>query len=124
MTTKTIEIRDRGTFIPALAIRLDPGSEADRYLLGRAGYGTSPETQKKYVTLMRINGGNGEAHCDPHDWPSGTRTFQVAHEYIIENFDALESGEVVDVEFILGETTAPKLSEAESSIFIPLGRST
>lgn len=49
MTAKTIEIRDRGTFVPALAIRLEPTNEADRYLLGRAGYSSNPEVQRQYI---------------------------------------------------------------------------
>jgi hypothetical protein len=34
-----------------------------------------------------------------------------AHHHIYEKWDSLEDGDVVDVEFILGETTKPKLSE-------------
>jgi len=111
MTTKTIEVRDKATFIPMIAIRLDPITRADRYLLARAGYGLTPADQEKYVLLARIGGGGGTIHYDPSDWPSA-RTFQVAHQWIIDHFDEIESGAVVDVEFILGETTAPKVSEA------------
>ena len=35
-----------------------------------------------------------------------------AHHYIQEHFDELHDGDVVDVEFILGETKAPKVSES------------
>lgn len=113
MDVKTVEIRDAGTFIPALAIRLDPTNEADRYLFGRAGYGTTPERQREYIVLVRIAGGTGFATCDPYDWPGGTRTMPVAHQWLVEHFDEIESGAVVDVEFILGKTSAPKRSEAE-----------
>jgi hypothetical protein len=34
-----------------------------------------------------------------------------AHQYILENFDILKGGEVVDVEYILGETQILKSSE-------------
>jgi len=111
MTTKTIELRDKGTFIPMLAIKLEPGNEADRYLLSRAGYGVAAEDQGKYILLARIEGGNLAFHYSPHEWPN-RRTFGVAHEWIIEHFDEIESGAVVDVEFILGETGQPKISEA------------
>lgn len=47
---------------------------------------------------------------DPYDW--GDRTMTVAHQYIESNFDQLNNGDVVDVEFILGETSVPKRSEA------------
>lgn len=46
METKTFEIRDDGTFIPVIGIRFDPDCERDRYLFGRAGFGTDPETQR------------------------------------------------------------------------------
>ena len=56
---------------------------------------------------------NRNATYDPFAWGSDTRTYQVAHQYIIDHFDELESGAVVDVEFILKETTEPKKSERE-----------
>lgn len=36
---------------------------------------------------------------------------QVAHDFITKNYDTLQSGEVIDVEFILGETTTKKKSD-------------
>lgn len=112
MKTKTFEIRDRGTFIPALAVSLRPGNVADRYLLARAGYGETSSEQKDYVLLMQVAGGSGTVTCDPHDWGVSVRTMHVAHQHILDHWDELSSGDVVDVEFILGETDAPKTSEA------------
>jgi hypothetical protein len=109
---KTFEIRDAGTFIPMLAIRLDPVTEADRYLLARAGYGREPVQQGEFVMLCGLNGGLDRATSDPYDWTNRTR--QVAHGFIVQHFDALESGAVVDVEHILGTTASPKRSEAET----------
>lgn len=34
-----------------------------------------------------------------------------AHEWITKHFHTLKNGDVVDVEFILGETKVPKRSE-------------
>lgn len=104
MIAKTVEIRDRATFIPALAVKLEPGCEADRYLLGRAGY--SDEQAGHIVFLVRING--DEYYGD------GGRTIPRAHEWLTRHFDEIRSGAVVDVEFILGESTKEKLSEAVS----------
>lgn len=114
MRSKTFELRDRGTFIPILAVRLQPDNEGDRYLLARAGFGLTPEEQARYVHLVEIAGGAGKCSCDPYDWDR-SRTKQVAHAHIIEHFDALESGSVVDVEFILGLTGEPKRSERETA---------
>lgn len=36
-----------------------------------------------------------------------------AHKYIQQHWDELQSGEVVDVEYILGETTVKKESDAK-----------
>ena len=114
MIAKTFEIRDKGTFIPVMAVKLVPGSEADRYLLARAGYGRQPDQQAEYIMLIPLAGGSGQAHSDPYEWPSQVRTYLVAHEHIIKNWDMLLSGDVVCVEFILGERSEPKQSESET----------
>jgi len=48
---------------------------------------------------------------DCYDWPANPRTYRVAHDYIRHNWHTLEDGDVIDVEYILGETEVPKLSE-------------
>lgn len=116
MIVKAFEIRDRGTFIPALAVKMVPepsdGAQYDRerYLLRRAGYGFADPI----VLLCRMDADAlvRQASYDPYAW--GGRTFPVAHKHIIEHFDELESGAVVDVEFLLKETEQPKKSESES----------
>ena len=114
MKTKTFEIRDRGTFIPAIATRIAPedwnddANEKDRYLMRRAGY------RSPLVLLGRIDGGI-VPHYDIHEW--NDRTYHVAHGFIEKSWDALESGAVVDVQFILGETDAPKISE-QDEVFV------
>lgn len=126
MQSKALEIRDEGTFIPALAVNMNPrpsypqnammtedefkasleASSAQRYLLRRAGYACDGRPN---VILTRLSG-DGQATNDPYSW-TGSRTFPVAHNYIIDHWDELKDGDVVDVSFILGETKAPKISE-------------
>jgi len=113
MITKTIEIRDSMTFIPVLAIKLEPTGERDRFLFARAGYGTTVSAQSQYVLLAQLNGGGGKITCDPYDW-TGNRSMAEAHRWLVDHFDEIESGAVVDVEFLLGETSAAKTSEARS----------
>jgi hypothetical protein len=110
MTCKTIEIRDRGTFVPALLVRLDPADERDRWLLSRAGFGTTPEAQREYVLLINLV---KDCPYDPFGHGSA-RTLQVAHQHAIEAFDRLENGAVVDVEYLLDEQAEPKVSEQET----------
>lgn len=105
--TKLFEIRDKATFIPAIGMRLCStharNNAQENYLLRRAGYGDEP-----LVLLAKLDG--GDAYYDVYNWDN--RTMQVAHDYITTHWDELESGAVIDVEFILGETTRPKASEA------------
>lgn len=110
MDVKTFEVRDYGTFIPCIAIRLNPATEADRYLISRAGYGQDAETQGEYVIFGRLQA-ESEFQHDPFSW--GDRTMQYAHSYVRTWFERLESGAVVDVQFLKGETEESKKSERE-----------
>jgi hypothetical protein len=98
---KLLEIRDRATFIPAMAIRV---SGADGYLMRRAGF----KSPMVYLVALAT-----ERCCyDPYNW--GNRTMKGAHLFIAEHFDELKDGDVVDVEFILGESTAPKVKQVSA----------
>ncbi len=105
MKALALEIRDDGTFIPALAVDMNFANDAQRYLLRRCGYACD---DRPNVILTRLDG-NGQATNDPYAW--GGRTYPVAHEYIIKHWNELKDGDVVDVSFILGESPAPKISE-------------
>lgn len=125
MKSKIIEIRDAGTFIPALAVQLGSAEEQERWLLASCGYGRTIEEQAAYIVLCAIAGGEPcKAHIDPFSWGQNPRTYFVAHKYIQEHFDELEPGQVVDVEFILGFRDEPKQSDrgfvAQSETVDPL----
>lgn len=106
MKAKTLELRDRHTFIPVLGVDINPDSQEQRYLMRRLGY---PCDGVPNVILTRLEG-EGQATNDPHAW-NDARTFPVAHNWIIDHWNELKDGDVVDVEFILGETLRPKISE-------------
>ena len=108
MKAKTFEIRDEGTFIPALAVDINPDNGEQRYLMRRCGY---PCDGRPNVILTNLNADGSKATNDPYQW--GGRTYPVAHNYIIEHWEELRDGDVIDVSFILGETAAPKRSERE-----------
>lgn len=108
MNAKTVEILDSRTFIPALAVRLDPFTDRDRYLIDRAGYGATSKTQGGYIVLIHLT--SLKCATDPMDW--GNRTMKEAHRHIYDRgFDNIEHGEVIDVQFILDETQEKKPSE-------------
>lgn len=116
MEVKLFEIRDSATFIPAMAIRLivnevAPLGERELWLLRRAGYSQHQvlnSAAEPYVILCKLDG--VEAHYDPFEW-SNRRTMGNAHSHIIDHWSNLRSGDLIDVEFILGETSTPKKSE-------------
>lgn len=86
------------------------GHDAEYYLLRRAGFDPSLQNPSHVILCkLECSGVGRNATYDPFAW--GGRTYPVAHQHIINHFDELSSGSVIDVEFILGETTQPKQSE-------------
>jgi hypothetical protein len=117
MIVKAFEVRDKGTFIPVIAVKMIPTQqggrfEQERYLLSRAGYGKDPRANPIVVVCrMEAAGVDRNATYDPYSW--GNRTMQTAHLHIQKHFDDMFSGDVIDVQFILGEAQEPKLSERD-----------
>jgi hypothetical protein len=105
MKAKALEIRDSGTFIPMLCVDMNPDNGEQRWLMRCVGY---PCDGRPNI-IMTLLTGAGKATNDPYEW--GGRTYPVAHNWIIEHWDELEDGDVVDVEFILGETKVQKVSQ-------------
>ena len=105
METKVLEIRDRMTCISALGICME-ASETTRPVqihLRRAGYAPF----NLCILLGPLDGGTFT--YDPYSQDG--RTWKVAHEYVEKNWRHLVDGDVVDVEFILGETASKKVAE-------------
>ncbi len=110
MKVKVLEVRDEGTFIPMLCVDMNHDNNAQHYLLRRCGY---PCDEHPNILITRLSADGTPAWNDPYAW--GGRTFPVAHDYIIKNWETLKDGDVVDVSFILGETTKPKISERDET---------
>ena len=103
MITKCIEVRDEGTCMPMLAIKMRPDSRVEAHFLWRCGYPRDGHG----VVLMHLS--NQKASSDPYEF--GGRTWPAAHAYIIQHFDELMEGAVVDVRVILGEAHEPAAPE-------------
>lgn len=105
---KLFEIRDAATFIPVAAVASTNGGDLSQrsWLLGRGGWaaGTGP------VHLFRLDE-RGRGYSDPVGWGTQTRTMIVAHRHILAEWDWLVSGDVIDVEFLLGLRDEPKTTE-------------
>lgn len=105
MDTRVLEVRDRGTKIFVLCSKpggLSNGIE-ERVMVAHCGYrlGNPTIIVTKLSSIETLN--------DAYNW--NDRTMYNAHIYIEKNFDNLKDGDVVDVEFILGETDKPKEPE-------------
>jgi hypothetical protein len=110
MEVKCLEIRDDGTFIPVICIRPVPTNDAQRYLLRRDGY-RGDDTERCIIMIdVQCNG----VSYDPYAWRGVARTKPQAHIFIQENWHSLKDGDVIDVEYILGESETKKVSERES----------
>lgn len=110
--TKVLEIRDSMTFIPVIAIKMLSRTEVQEwYIHYRGGYSQDGSS----IILINLDTGisrplkNSMSSNDAFYW--NDRTMTIAHQYIEENFDSLCDGDVIDVEFILGETDKKKISE-------------
>lgn len=106
MEAKVLEVRDRATFIPMLAVLLSPANveESERYLMRRSGY----EKDRRYLVMTPL-GGHLPIRTDANDW-SNPR-MRALHGHVLDKWSELKSGQVVDIEFALGETSEPKTSE-------------
>jgi hypothetical protein len=107
METKLFEVRDSCTFIPVLCIKLKQKTEEERYLIRKAGYSLD-QVYILYTPLVGIQ--SKKCTYDQYEWDD--RTHKTAHNYIIENWDKLQSGEVIDVQYILEETKVKKTSQS------------
>ena len=109
MNVKVLEVRDRATMIPVMAVQLGAANNTERWLLMVAGYGYSTDDHKGYILLCQINGGRGEMVSDPfmHKMPE----MQQAHIYIQDHWAELDHGAVIDLEFLRGEKDKPAISD-------------
>lgn len=110
--TKLFQVRDDGTHIPVMATRMWTNmkqtclTSQERSILRRAGFGP-------LIPLVQLNALQHESEVATWDfqyWDTKQRgrTMRVAHEYIEAHWSELESGQVICVEFILGERVTPK----------------
>lgn len=108
MQIKFVEIRDRMTCIPAVAIQMLGENDIQRHYLHNAGYPRDGSS----IMLMVVY--DGKATNDPYEWGAlgkGDRTLPAAHNWIIDHFREIAEGDVIDVEYILGESKTCKVAE-------------
>jgi len=109
MEIKLIELRDRGTFVPMVALKFNAHTRQELWLAGRAGFGRTHIDQQCYVLFGPLDCSEAMQY-DPYKWRN-QRTYGDSHRWLLANWDNLKSGDVIDVEYINGETDTAKISE-------------
>lgn len=104
MESKLFEVRDRSTFTEVLATKMGSDNAKEKFLLQRSGF-----IQPGYLVLL-TNLSTQESSYSRYNWTVG-RTMGEAHRYIAHHFDDLTTGDVIDIEYILGESEVCKESE-------------
>lgn len=102
MDVKLFEVRDRGTCIMAFGLATCSRVEREQKMLRRSGFSFDSDL----ILFGRIDG--GLCHYDIYESQNGARTMFEAHKHITENWNNLRSGDIIDVEYILGESPHPK----------------
>ena len=106
-TSKFVAVMDRGTRLPLIASRFHPESLEEAVMFSTHGFGVDPQ---EYTFFYSINTGT----CSYDPYKMGDRyTLTPACVYIRDNWDEVESGSVVDAEYLRGETEKPRRWEVE-----------
>lgn len=102
LPTKIMEVRDVWTFIPAIAIDL-------------RGIMKFPDANVG-ILLMFLSHPVDHKFC-LKQYSKFERTMSTVYKYLIKDFTSFASGDVIDVEYILGEKSSVKQSERFTSPF-------
>lgn len=98
---KIVEIRDRATFIPAMAVKMVPDGGIEEFLFKQIGY-----RHGNCILLLSLEAPWHSARSSDK-WTTGARTMPVAHKWIEDNWNSIVNCQVIDVEFILKEVEKP-----------------
>jgi len=104
LIVKLLELRDRATNISVAAIKFDPKEKREKAILNHSGF-----LPNDFVFLIQLHDPL-EMQYDPWEWGS-RRTMGSAHKWLADHFDEVKSGDLIDVEVILGEKKEPVKSE-------------
>lgn len=95
MRARMLEVRTGDEVHSLMVLEMyDETSENRRWLLKRAGFHDLPGTFDYLLIFLDIN----ECGSNPDCW--GTSWQRSVHRYVERNFDKLDDGAVVDVDFI------------------------
>lgn len=106
MKTKVFEVRDSATLLPVLAVKMEGHTEKEKKIVGRGGFASY------HILVTDLE--NKETNHDPFAWDNST--MKTIHQYLIQHFDEVENTDVIDAEFIRGESQQPKSSEIKTDL--------
>lgn len=98
MIAKLVTVLDRGTRINVLAVKTKGSNESETQVLEQAGYGE--------FTVFVTNLESQETKLDPFKW--NDITLKTVHQFLVKNFENIESAVTIDVEYVRGEVEVPK----------------
>lgn len=109
LESKMFEVRDRATLIAVVATKVTSGTPREKWLAHRAGGYFGDSIHNVIVTnLSNLKTYHDVYACREEEQ---YRTIPAAMQHIQKYFDDLKEGDVIDVEFLLGEVEKPKVSE-------------
>lgn len=108
METKFFEVRANATCIPIVASRLKATNESEKWMLAHTGYGLTIEEQSQFILVTRLEC-DSPAVSTPHRESSPEMC--IIHKYLMEHFDELTSGAVLDSDFIEGRRLTPRKTD-------------
>lgn len=113
--TKLFEIRDIATKMTLVATQLGINhNDAELSCAQWAGYGDTEEEQRQHIIFYFP--ADKEGHSDIYHW-YGNRTEFCSVAFVKSFFEDLRHGEVIDIEYLLGETDESKCGD-ESQLWM------
>lgn len=106
METKVFEVRDRATHLGVMCTMMKSDNPNERYELRRGGYG-------EMCPMMMMVPLSYPAYATYDEFVIADKLprVDIAFRYIRSNWDALQTGAVVDIRYINGETPEPCKSD-------------
>jgi hypothetical protein len=117
MESKLFELRAASTLQVILAIKISSINDKERLLLAHCGFGNCNLETERYILLLCIDGGSDDEPATTDCYKHNFSEMVTAHKYIIKYFDEINTGDVIDVDFINGFSSFPKPSDFDFSLF-------
>jgi len=107
VAVKFLEVRADGYFLSMLAVgaypTIDKLNDREIWILNRAG------RSAKHTQILLMDLVSGASSWEPGNWTDRETT--ITHVHLLSNWKSIKSGDVIDIQYILGERKTIRLSE-------------